>query len=170
VREIRERQVARVVRQLLKRTPHGRELFKYENGQRELVDVRRRHINEYIKEVMGERFSAKDFRTWAGTLICASALARAGAEVVAGKSARRRKIVAAIKETAEQLGNTPAVCRSSYIAPAVLDHFERGRVIERTFGAVEELVEHRHGVLHPSEKAVLGILKRSGASKGSRDR
>ena len=85
-----------------------------------------------IKEVMGEGFSAKDFRTWAGTLVCACALARAGIDLTDTTTSKKRKIGAAIKETAETLGNTPAVCRSAYICPAVLDSFERGKVIDAT--------------------------------------
>lgn len=156
-REMRDRRIARVVRELLRRPGH--EVFKFENEAGELVDVRRRHINEYIKEVMGERFSAKDFRTWAGTLICACALARTGAETSDSKTARKQKVVAAVKETADKLGNTPATCRSSYIYPAVLNSFERGKVVERYFHDVEELVEHRTNGLHGSERALLRLLK-----------
>ncbi len=72
-RELKDRQVARVVRELLKHP--AAEVFKFRNGDGQFVDVKRRHINQHIKEVMGESFSAKDFRTWAGTLICACALA-----------------------------------------------------------------------------------------------
>jgi len=82
---------------------------------------------------MGEKFSAKDFRTWAGTLVCACALARAGTEITEKKPARKRKVVAAIKETAEALGNTPAVCRSSYICPEIINSFENGKIIDRYF-------------------------------------
>lgn len=153
-REMRDRRVARIVRELA-RGPG--EVFKFQNGAGEWVDVRRRHINEYIKEVMGDAFSAKDFRTWAGTLICACALARAGADRTDSKTARKRKVVAAIKETAEKLGNTPAICRSSYIYPVVFQRFERGRVIERCFDDVEELVRRRS--LHDSERALLRLLK-----------
>src|SRR6266487_2403882 len=96
-RVISDRQVAKIVRSLLKHP--AAEVFKFRNGTGEFVDVKRRHINEYIKEVMGENFSAKDFRTWAGTLICACALARAGIEIVERPTVRRRKIIAAIKET-----------------------------------------------------------------------
>jgi DNA topoisomerase-1 len=158
--ELRDRRVAQVVRQLLSRTPHGRQTFKYENERGELVDVRRRHINDYIKEVMGERFSAKDFRTWAGTLICACALARSGGQAADSRTARKRKVVQAVKETAKHLGNTPAVCRSSYIYPAVLDAFEHGRIVDRYFETVEELVKHRTDGLHASEKALLELLRR----------
>lgn len=153
-REMRDRRVARIVRELLKEPG---EVFKFRNGDGQWVDVRRRHINDYIKEVMGDAFSAKDFRTWAGTLICACALARAGAEETDSKSALKRKMVSAIQETAEKLGNTPAICRSSYIYPAVLKRFEKGRVIERCFDDIEELVRRRS--LHESERALLRMLK-----------
>ncbi len=155
-RELRDRRVARIVRELA-RVPG--EVFKYRDEEGRWVDIRRRHINEYIKEVMGEKFSAKDFRTWAGTLICACALARAGTEAAETKTARKRKVVAAIKETAERLGNTPAICRSSYIYPAVLSSFDRGRVLDQYFENVEELVKRRAAALHGSEKALLKMLK-----------
>ena len=118
-------------------------------------------INAYIKEVMGGRFSAKDFRTWAGTLICACALARAGVDETENKSARKKKIVAAIKETAENLGNTPAICRASYIYPAVISSYDRGRVIGRYFENVEELVKRRSCNLHGAEKALVELLKKA---------
>ena len=81
-RQLRDRQVARVVRETIKLP--GYNVFKYENGDGKPVVVTRRHINDYIKEVMGSSFSAKDFRTWAGTLVCACALARDGVEIAAG--------------------------------------------------------------------------------------
>ena len=153
-REMRDRRVARVVRELLKGPG---EVFKYRDAEGAWVDIRRRHINDYIKEVMGVAFSSKDFRTWAGTLICACALARAGVDAADSKTSKKRKVVAAVKQTAEMLGNTPAICRSSYIYPAVLNQFERGRVIDRYFHDVGELVDRRS--LHGSEKALLELLK-----------
>jgi DNA topoisomerase-1 len=156
--ELKDRQVARVVRDLLKH--RAKEVFKYENSDGDFVNIKRRHINDYIKEVMGAGFSAKDFRTWAGTLVCACALARAGTDLTDTETGKKKKIVAAIKETAETLGNTPAVCRSAYISPDVLDSFERGRVIERYFESVEELVNYRGRHLHQAERALLRLLKR----------
>lgn len=156
-RELRDRAVARVVRELLKLS--APEVFKYQNGDGSLVDVTRRDINGYIKEVMGERFTSKDFRTWAGTLICACALARAGSEVKESATLRKRKVVQAIKETAEVLGNTPAVCRSAYICPDVLNRFERGEVIDQYFETVADLVNHRGKQLHKAERALLRLLK-----------
>ncbi len=155
-REVRDRRIARIVRELVR--VRG-EVFKYRDAEGKWVDIRRRHINDYIREVMGEGFSAKDFRTWAGTLICACALARAGTEAGETKTAHKRKVVSAIKETADKLGNTPAICRSSYIYPAVLSSFDRGNVIDRYFENVEELVKRRAPGLHVSEKALLKLLK-----------
>lgn len=158
-RELRDPIVARIVKQLL--PVGGPEVFKWKDeATGEYIDVRRRHINEYIKEVMGERFSAKDFRTWAGTLICACALARAGVEADEGVRAHKRKIVEAVKETAAVLGNTPAICKASYIYPGVFASYDRGQVVEKYFGSVEELVAHRAHGLHASERALMELLKR----------
>jgi DNA topoisomerase-1 len=163
-RQLRDRKVARILRQLL--ALKGREVFQFVDEDGNAVDVRRRHINQYVKEVMGERFSAKDFRTWAGTLICACALARArpgNGESGEPRGQRRRVIVAAIREAAEHLGNTVAVCRASYIYPSVLRGFEKGRVIDRYFKTLEELVERRSPELHASEKALLKLLRKEAA-------
>ena len=156
--ELKDRQVAKVVRSLTQRP--GREVFKYQNGDGAFVDVTTRHINEYIKDAMGEKFSAKDFRTWAGTAICACALARAGTAGTESSAGRKRKVVAAIKETAEMLGNTPAVCRSSYINPAVIKSFDQGKMIDRYSGTVEELIAYRGRTLHRVERSLLRFLRK----------
>lgn len=156
-REMNDRQVARVVRNLLK--CRRSEVFKYVGEENVFVDIKRRHINEYIKEVMGARFSAKDFRTWAGTLVCACALARAGTDSQESAAARKRKIVAAIKETSAALGNTPAVCRSSYICPAVIKRFERGQTLEAYFSTLDEFLTYRGKRLHSAEKSLLKLLR-----------
>jgi DNA topoisomerase I len=157
--ELRDRTTARIVRELLRHP--GRDVFKYQNGDDSFVDVKRPHINAYIKEIMGGNFSAKDFRTWFGTLICACALARVRADLNGNRQANKRLLVAAIKETAEALGNTPAVCRSSYICPMVLTSFEKAQVIDRHFNSVKELMAFRGTGLHPAERALLKLLKQS---------
>ncbi len=159
VRQVKDHKVAQVVRSLL-RVP-SREVFKYQNGSGEFIDVTRQHINAYIREVMGENFSAKDFRTWAGTLTCACALARAASEPAETATARKRKIVEAIKETAEVLGNTPAVCRSAYICPEIINSFESGQCIKKYFGSLNELTRYRGRKLHPAEKSLLGFMKKA---------
>jgi len=169
-REFRDRAVARIVRELLRHP--AREVFKYQKGDSKFVDVKRRHINDYIKEVMGGNFTAKDFRTWAGTLICACALARATSdlddrELRKHSAPIKRKLVAAIKETAEALGNTPAVCRDAYVSPLVMTAFARGQVINRHFQSVQELIRYRGMSLHPAEKSLLRFLKQEVATRGS---
>lgn len=156
-RQVKDRQVAKVVRSLLKYP--SREVFKYQNENGEFVNITRQHINTYIREVMGQNFSAKDFRTWAGTLVCACALARAGSEVSQNGN-RKRHVVAAIKETAEALGNTPAVCRSSYICPQILNDFETGKIIDSYFNTLEEFISFRGRKLHTAEKSLLKFMKR----------
>jgi DNA topoisomerase-1 len=157
-RQLRDRQVARVIRATLKLP--GFNVFKFENGNGHPVAVTRQHINDYIKEVMGESFSAKDFRTWAGTLVCACALASEGHEVPATTTAMKKRIVAAIKETAEVLGNTPAVCRSSYVCPAILLSYEKGRMIDNCSTSLQNLVAFRGYGLHKAERSLLRFLKR----------
>lgn len=160
-RQIKDRKVAKVVRKLLLHP--SREVFKYQNGNGEFVNVTRPHINAYIREVMGESFSAKDFRTWAGTLVCACALARAGTDVTDKPTVRKRKIVEAIKETADALGNTPAVCRSSYICPEIINSFETGKIIDHYFNTLKELITYRGRKLHAAEKSLLRFMKPLGA-------
>jgi DNA topoisomerase-1 len=160
-RQLKDKRVAKVVRTLLKHP--SREVFKYQNGDDKFVNVTRQHINDYIREVMGENFSAKDFRTWAGTLVCASALAKKGTADIEKKTTRKRKVVEAIKETAEVLGNTPAVCRSSYICPEIINNFETGKIINRYFNTVNELIRYRGRKLHAAEKSLLALMKRNAA-------
>jgi DNA topoisomerase-1 len=157
-RQIKDRKVAKVVRKLLSHP--SREVFKYQNGNGEFVNVTRSHINAYIREVMGDSFSAKDFRTWAGTLVCACALARAGTDATEKPASRKRKIVAAIKEAAEALGNTPAVCRSSYICPEIINSFEAGKIIDRYFNTLQALTSYRGRKHHDAEKSLLRFMKR----------
>jgi len=156
-RELKDPRVAKVMRSLLKLP--GRRVFQFQNGNDEFVDVRSNHINAYIKDVMGERFSAKDFRTWAGTLICACALARLGTDAEDKLTTRKKKIVAAIKETADALGNTPAVCRSSYICPNIISSFETGKTLSSCFSSVEAFLRYRGSKLHSSERALVRLLK-----------
>ena len=159
-RQLRDRQVARVIRDTIKLP--GFNVFKYQNGDGNPTKITRRHINDYIKEVMGSNFSAKDFRTWAGTLVCACALARVDDEIPEKKTARKKKVVAAIKETAEVLGNTPAVCRSSYVCPEIINSYEKGQVIDNCSSKLEDLISYRGSGLQDAEQSLLKFLKRGG--------
>lgn len=128
-RVVKDRDVAAVVHRLKKTANRHAddELFRYaQNGR--VIDVKDRHVNDYIQSIIGEDFTAKDFRTWAGTLLCSIALAMQGQG--SKKTERKRRMRKAIVATAEQLGNTPAVCRSSYICPRLLDEYMDGKPFE----------------------------------------
>ncbi len=164
VRELRDGRIAQIVKALL-RLP-TRELLAYVGEDGAVVDVRRRHINAYIKTIMGEAFTSKDFRTWAGTLLCACELARGAASMVPGRTDRQRMARAAVKATAALLGNTPAVCKSSYIFPGVLAGFSQGRVIDRWLDDVSEL--NRQRGLHRCEEALVAFLQATGGRAKAR--
>ncbi len=104
---------------------------------------------------MGEEFSAKDFRTWAGTVAAAVALDELGE--VEGTRKRQRAVAAVVRQAAELLGNTPAVCRANYIDPRVIDHFLDGRTISSLQDQVERKLEHGYSA---DELAVLALLRR----------
>jgi DNA topoisomerase-1 len=125
---IGDQAVADVVRALKRRRGAGRELLAYKRGRR-WVDVKSADINQYVKEVTGGDFSAKDFRTWSATVLAAVALAVSGPAASGSKTGRKRAKMRAIKEVARYLGNTPAVCRAAYIDPRVFDRYDDGRTI-----------------------------------------
>jgi DNA topoisomerase IB len=124
--------VAEAVRLLKRRRGGGDELLAYKQGSR-WVDVKSTDINAYVKEITGGDFSAKDFRTWGGTVLAAVSLAASGPAATASKTARKRAKTRAIKEVSRFLGNTPAVARASYIDPRVFDRFDSDRVIAGVF-------------------------------------
>jgi DNA topoisomerase-1 len=129
-RAVADGDVAAIVQRLKNTSTRGHangELFRFEQNSR-IVDVKDRHVNDYIQAIIGKDFTAKDFRTWAGTLLCSIALAMQGQGT--SKAERKRRIRKAITATAEQLGNTPAVCRSSYICPRLLDEYMEGKPFE----------------------------------------
>jgi DNA topoisomerase-1 len=128
-RAVDDGDVAAIVQRLKKMGAHleDGELFKFaQNGR--ILDVKDRHVNDYIQSIIGNDFTAKDFRTWAGTLLCSIALAMQGQAET--KTERKRRVRKAIVATADQLGNTPAVCRSSYICPRLVDEYMEGKPFE----------------------------------------
>lgn len=132
VQEITDPQLVKLVRSLKRRKGGGRELLAYREG-RSWVDVRSDEVNAHLKELTGEDFSAKDFRTWHATVLAAVTLAARAYEPTS-KSARARITREVVKEVAEVLGNTPAVCRRAYIDPRVFDRFDSGATIRPALG------------------------------------
>ncbi|HEY5410413.1 MAG TPA: DNA topoisomerase IB [Caulobacteraceae bacterium] len=107
----------------------GQRLFQFTDHDGQRHAVHSHDVNDYIREASGGPFTAKDFRTWAGTLRCAQALVQAGP--ADSESGAKRIVAACVKEVAGALGNTPAVCRSSYIHPTVFEHYASGALAER---------------------------------------
>ena len=149
--DLRDARLARIVKACLDLP--GYELFQYvdEDGKRQTIDSA--DVNAYLREVSGEDFTAKDFRTWAGTVMAATALAGVSFK---STTEAKRNIVKAVEQVAERLGNTKAVCRKSYIHPAILDAY-MNRVTMRS----KPVLRHRSGcTLSPEEAAVVDLLER----------
>lgn len=147
--------VLEAVRDLLARRGGGPELLAYKDGPR-WRDVSSNDINNYIKAHLGDEMSAKDFRTWHGTVIAAVVLAEAN-ERAKTVTARKRAVSAAMKEVAGYLGNTPAVARASYVDPRVIDLFYDGATISPTLAATDD--DLSDGTTHGKiERAVLNLL------------
>ncbi|MES2861146.1 MAG: DNA topoisomerase IB [Pseudomonadota bacterium] len=123
---VKDRRLATVVRSL--RELPGQQLFKYRDAEGDLVAITSDDVNAYIRESMGEEFSAKDFRTWAGTVSAARALR--DMEPPTSPTDAKKKITLCCKAVSGLLGNTPTVCRSSYIHPEVFELFEKGQIAE----------------------------------------
>jgi DNA topoisomerase-1 len=129
VQRVADPDVLPIVSTLRRRRSGGDELLAYKNGRR-WVDVKAADVNAYLKEAAGGDFSAKDFRTWNATVIAALALGMSGAAATRSKTARKRAKKRAVDEVARYLGNTPAVCRASYIDPRVFDRFDGNLTIK----------------------------------------
>jgi DNA topoisomerase-1 len=127
IQDVHDPGVRRISERLLRRRSGPDDFLAYKEG-RTWVDVKSDEVNEYIRENAVGEFSAKDFRTWNGTVLAAVELG--SQEIPDSKRGRERRIREAIEAVAEQLGNTPAVCRSSYIDPRVLDRYRNGRAIK----------------------------------------
>ncbi len=135
--EITDRPTATVVRQLLERPADaGEDLLAYQLDDGTWRDVTSAEINAYLKEISGAEISAKDFRTWTATVLMAAALAEAPPP--ASRTARKKLVNAAYKQVSEQLGNTPAVCKASYVDPRVVDRFENGETVAEALRKAEE--------------------------------
>jgi DNA topoisomerase-1 len=147
-----------VVAALKRRRGGGPELLAYKNG-RSWSDVRSPDINEYLKEATGDDFSAKDFRTWAATMLAAIGLAVAG-DVAATEAGRKRAVARAVKEVSHYLGNTPAVCRASYIDPRVIDAYNGGLTIAGVMEEIADTAQPGELPIHQPvvEHAVLDLL------------
>jgi DNA topoisomerase-1 len=156
--QITDRALAKIVKQL-DELP-GYEVFKYYDEHGQQHDVTSTDVNAYIKSIMGEEFSAKDFRTWGGTLIAAGELA--GCERGETDRERKKTVTACVKKVARKLGNTPAIARSSYIDPRIIDSFMVGNDLQAIRSTVETMAEDSY--ITPDEHCVLQILEKGAAA------
>ncbi len=135
----------------------GQEIFQYVNGNGQRHHVSSQDVNGYLQEITGEDFTAKDFRTWAGTVLTAVALSAVG--TAENKKLAKANIRDAISAVAKMLGNTPAICRKCYIHPAILENYLNGASIEGLKRKAEETLQENAINLRDGEKAVLRFLQ-----------
>ena len=152
---IRDRRLARIVRAC--QDLPGQELFQYVDDEGVRHDVDSADVNAYLQEIAGEPFTAKDFRTWAGTVLASLALSEF--EAFDSQAAAKRNVTRAIESVARRLGNTAAVCRKSYIHPAILDAYVDGSLLEFLKGKVEAVLREELEGLSGEEAAVLAFLQ-----------
>jgi DNA topoisomerase-1 len=148
-------ELADAVKELLA-LPRGSRVFRYEweGGLYNLTGAR---LNDYVRTYLGDAFTAKDFRTWGGTLIAAVELAERG--VAETEAEGKRTVAAVMRRVGEELGNTPAVARSSYVSPAVIDQYLDGRTIEDFRPRHLRVVGARDTGLDKEEQALLSLLR-----------
>lgn len=162
--QIRDRRVARIMRQV-QELP-GQQLFQYvdEDGERQTVTSG--DVNLYLKEVADADVTAKDFRTWTGTVLAALALSEL--EKVDSEAAAKRNIRAAIEQVSARLGNTPTVCRKCYVHPEILDSYLADTLVLEVKNEVERELKDEVGGLRPEEALVLSFLQRRLSEKADR--
>ena len=156
VQSVVDPQVYRLVSELKKRRSGGPDLLAYKDGAR-WRDVLSSDVNEYIKSVAGEEFTAKDFRTWTATVLAAVAVAVSG-RAAASVTARKRAVARAVQEVAHYLGNTPGVCRASYIDPRVFDHYAAGETVAAALDALGDVDFGEPATQGTVEAAVIELL------------
>jgi DNA topoisomerase-1 len=152
---LRDRRLAAIVRRC-QELP-GQELFQYIDEDGEIHDVASDDVNGYLRDITGGGFTAKDFRTWAGTVLAYRALR--GLQPEDHSPAARRNVVQAIRMTAERLGNSPSVARGSYVHPAVLEAYLDGRLRGALVAAAETQDEPPVGADRDEERAVVRLLR-----------
>ena len=151
---LRDRRIARIVRSC--QDLPGQKLFQYVDGEGERRDVTSTEVNAYLQEISGREVTAKDFRTWAGTVLAAMALREF--EAVDSEAGRKGNIRAAIESVSARLGNTPTICRKCYVHPEILDSYLEDALSLELREEIEEEMQGGLADLRPEEAAVLALL------------
>lgn len=153
--DLKDRQLASIVRAC--RDLPGQELFQYVDDSGAVRDVGSGDVNEYLRAISGRDFTAKDFRTWAGTALAAQALQEF--EDFDSKAAAKRNVTKAIERVAERLGNTTAICKKCYVHPAVIDAYLDRSLVETLKLKTERELRSTLKHLSSEEAAVLALLQ-----------
>ena len=153
---LHDRRVAKVVSAL--HDLPGQQLFQYVDSEGNRHGVSSHDVNAYLREITGRDVTAKDFRTWAGTVLAALALSEFGA--IDGEAAAKKNIRAAIERVAARLGNTPTICRKCYVHPEVVNSYLSGELLLEIKAEVDTELREKLPRLKPEEAAVLALLER----------
>jgi DNA topoisomerase-1 len=154
--KVHDRRLARIIQRT--RDLPGQDLFQYLDDEGETHTIGSADVNEYLHTITGEDYTAKDFRTWSGTVLAAMALQEF--EKVDSDAQAKKNVVRAIESVSEKLGNTPSVCRKCYVHPAVLDSYLDGTMLEGLRALAEEQLVEELQDLQPEEAAVLAMLEK----------
>lgn len=156
VKKISDPQLARIIKQL-DELP-GYEIFRYQDANGNMHDLHSSDVNAYIKEHMGDEFTAKDFRTWGGTLLATSAVLKEEIDPEITKTAQKKMVTGIVKRVAKRLGNTPAIARSSYIDPRVFVAFEDGVTLPKLRKTMQDMRPKKYMTV--DEQCVLKLLQK----------
>lgn len=155
--DIKDRQLAKIVKRC--QDLPGHELFEYIDDKGELRTVESSDVNDYLQAISGQSFTAKDFRTWGGTVAVTGALQEMGGFDT--QTEAKKNVVQAIKEAAQELGNTPAICRKCYVHPVIIDAYMDGSLLNFLKQQAEREKKPSKEGLHPAESLVLAFLEQA---------
>ena len=155
VKKIKDSKIARIIKRLDELPGH--EIFRYQDNEGVMHDLHSSDVNEYVKKHMGDEFTAKDFRTWGGTLLATSEVLADTLKEDASQTARKRAAAKIVKRVAKRLGNTPAVARSSYIDPRVLLAYEDNKTLTKLRKEIADIKPKKYR--STEEQGVLMLLK-----------
>ena len=154
--DVNDRRLARIVKQ--SQDIPGYELFQYIDEDGSHCSVDSSDVNDYLRSVSGEPFTAKDFRTWAGTVLACAMLREF--ESFESQTQAKKNVVEAVKSVAERLGNTPSVCRKCYVHPAVIDSYMGGEMLKTFEKQVKKALPKSAHALREEELDLLHLLER----------
>lgn len=157
--DVQDRRLSKIIRRC--QDLPGYELFQFVGDDGETHSIDSADVNDYLREISGQDFTAKDFRTWAGTVLACVALQ--DYDAFESESQAKKNVVQAIQSVAEQLGNTPSVCRKCYVHPKVLEHYMRGMMKSMVNGGAQRSRASSRHNLRREEAALIRLLKRKPA-------